>query len=164
MQACGWVHWEIQLRVIECLTRRVLGERPGARTALRRALELAAPGGYVRTFVDEGEPLRKLLVELENDAGRLSPYLDKLLAAFADTSGQAIRPASTCQGLIEPLTVRELEVLLLICQGFSNQAIAEKLVVTLSTVKKHNYSIFGKLGVSNRAQAIVRARQLGLGG
>jgi len=53
-------------------------------------------------------------------------------------------------------------VLGLICQGLSNQAIADRLVVTLSTVKKHNYSIFGKLGVDNRAQAIVRAHELGL--
>ena len=64
--------------------------------------------------------------------------------------------------LPEGLTARELEVLRLVCQGLSNAEIAERLVITLNTVKRHNNSLFGKLGVSNRAQAIVRARELGL--
>ena len=162
MQGRGWDHWEIQLSLIECLTRQSMGDQMGALADLRHALELGASGGYIHFFVDEGEPLRRLLSELGNDAGWLSPYLGKLLAAFADTSGQPVHLPGSREGLIEPLTVREIDVLLLICQGFSNQAIAEKLVVTLSTVKKHNYSIFGKLGVSTRAQAIVRAKQLGL--
>jgi LuxR family maltose regulon positive regulatory protein len=65
-------------------------------------------------------------------------------------------------GLVEPLTRRELEVLRLICAGRSNQEIAAALVITLNTVKRHNNSIFSKLGVSNRAQAIVRAQELNL--
>lgn len=162
MQGRGWAHWEIQLRLIECLTRQIMGDKQGSLAALRHALELGEPGGYIRFFVDEGEPLRKLLVALENDAGWLSPYLGNLLAAFADTSGQPVHLPGSREGLIEPLTAREMDVLLLICQGFSNQAIAEKLVITLGTVKKHNYSIFGKLGVSTRAQATIRAKQLGL--
>jgi|SRR5579859_3924333 len=162
MQALGWAHWEIQLRLTECLVRRQLGDRPGALAALGRSLELAAPGGYVRMFVDEGEPLRQFLTELGSELGSLSPYLDRLLTAFAESSGQTVHAPVPVEGLVEPLTAREMDVLQLICQGLSNQAIAEKLVVTISTVKKHNYSLFGKLGVSNRAQAIIRARQLGL--
>jgi len=162
MQALGWAHWEIQLSLTECLARQQFGDRPGALKALRRSLELAAPGGYIRIFVDEGEPLRQLLTELGSELGSLLPYLDQLLTAFADASGQTVHTYSSAEGLVEPLTAREMEALQLICQGLTNQAIAEKLVVTISTVKKHNYSLFGKLGVANRAQAIIRARQLGL--
>ena len=66
------------------------------------------------------------------------------------------------EGLIEPLTNRELEVLRLIALGDSNQMIAGKLVITISAVKKHTGNIFGKLNVSNRTQAVARARQLNL--
>jgi ATP/maltotriose-dependent transcriptional regulator MalT len=62
--------------------------------------------------------------------------------------------------LVEPMTPRELEVLHLICEGLTNREIAERLTVTLNTVKKHGSHIYGKLGVSSRAQAIVRAREL----
>jgi LuxR family transcriptional regulator, maltose regulon positive regulatory protein len=65
-------------------------------------------------------------------------------------------------GLIEPLSARELEVLGLLAAGKPNQAIAEELVVTLETVKSHVAHILGKLGVANRTQAVVRARELGL--
>lgn len=63
---------------------------------------------------------------------------------------------------MEPLTERELEVLQLLALGDTNQAIAEKLVITVRTVKKHNSNIYGKLGVNNRTQAVAQARQLGL--
>jgi LuxR family maltose regulon positive regulatory protein len=69
---------------------------------------------------------------------------------------------SSVAGLVEPLTPREAEVLRLVCEGLSNRAIAERLVVSLSTVKKHTGNIYGKLGVSSRTQAIVRAQELGL--
>jgi len=64
--------------------------------------------------------------------------------------------------LIEQLTSRELEVLTLIATGDSNKEVAEKLVISLSAVKKHTANIYGKLNVNSRTQAIVRARELGL--
>ena len=64
--------------------------------------------------------------------------------------------------LVEPLTPRELEVLALICDGLSNREIADRLTVALNTVKKHTSHIYGKLGVTSRAQAMVQARSLGL--
>jgi LuxR family maltose regulon positive regulatory protein len=161
-QSHDWAHWEIQLRLIECMARRSIGDNPGALAALHHALELASPGGYILVFLEEGELLRKLLSCLSKEAGGLSLYLNKLQAAFTDRSDQLVHPSGSGEGLIEPLTGREMEVLLLICQGFSNQEIAEKLVITISTVKKHNYSIFGKLGITNRTQAVVRAKQIGL--
>jgi LuxR family maltose regulon positive regulatory protein len=64
--------------------------------------------------------------------------------------------------LDEPLSERELEVLQLICQGYSNREIAQKLVISIHTVKRHNYNIYAKLEVGNRAQAILRSQVLGL--
>jgi ATP/maltotriose-dependent transcriptional regulator MalT len=66
------------------------------------------------------------------------------------------------QSLVEPLTNREREVLACLASGCSNQDIAERLVITLHAVKKHTGNIYGKLGVTSRTQAIVRARELGL--
>jgi len=65
-------------------------------------------------------------------------------------------------GLAEPLTGRELDVLHLMCRGYSNQHIADELIVSVNTVKKHTSNIYGKLGVKNRAQAVLRAREMGV--
>jgi LuxR family maltose regulon positive regulatory protein len=138
---------------------------------LDRCLSLAEPEGYVRLFLDEGEPARELFAVYRR-AGGVSPHLIKyaqrVLAAWPEAligapsgvapGGTAIRP----EPLAEPLTERELEVLRLIARGASNQEIAERLVVTLNTVKKHTSNLFGKLGVASRTQAIVRARELRL--
>jgi LuxR family maltose regulon positive regulatory protein len=89
-----------------------------------------------------------------------------ILNAFPATQKQP--PAAMQEGApsedspIEPLTSRELEVLQLIVGGDSNQAIADKLVITLSAVKKHTGNIFRKLNVNSRTQAVARARQLRL--
>ncbi len=64
--------------------------------------------------------------------------------------------------LLEPLSGREQEVLELLAAGMANQEIAKRLVVTVGTVKTHIKSIYGKLGVHSRTQAIARARELGL--
>lgn len=96
------------------------------------------------------------LRRLARSSARLDPGLAKMLGAFHGS------PAPTAPGSlpVEALTDRELEVLRLLCQGLSNQEIAAHLVISLYTVKKHNYSLFQKLGVPNRAQAILKAREL----
>ena len=65
-------------------------------------------------------------------------------------------------GLVEPLSARELEVLMLMADGRSNQAIASELVISLDTVKRHVSHVLDKLGAANRTQAVSRARDLGL--
>jgi LuxR family maltose regulon positive regulatory protein len=93
-------------------------------------------------------------------------YLARLVEAF-EQAGLPIRPPTSrggvvVAGLVEPLTARELEVLQLLAAGAPNRAIAERLVVTQETVKKHLSHLFDKLGVANRTQAVARARELGL--
>ena len=100
-----------------------------------------------------GQPLVVLLRQLPP-----TPYRDTLLAAF---DVQATGPGIP---LLEPLSERELEVLNLIAAGFSNRAIADELVVALGTVKAHTASIYSKLDVGSRTQAVARARELGLSG
>lgn len=124
---------------------------------LERALELAEPAGFVLLFLEEGEALIPLLNAVSRP---FKPYARKLLNAFA---GNEIPPVSgEAAGLAESLTPREMEVLRLIAIGDSNQAIADKLFITVRTVKKHTTSILGKLDASNRTQAVARARELGL--
>jgi ATP/maltotriose-dependent transcriptional regulator MalT len=94
---------------------------------------------------------------------RLKHYARRLLEAFPnETQVAAPHVSHQAPDLIEPLTARESEVLQLIAIGDSNQTIADKLVITVSAVKKHTSNILAKLNVKSRTQAIVRARQLGL--
>jgi LuxR family maltose regulon positive regulatory protein len=92
-------------------------------------------------------------------------YLARLNRAF-DTATVRSDPrrgsGPAAQGIVEPLTSRELEVLQMLAAGQSNQAIAGQLVVALDTVKKHVSHLLGKLGAANRTEAVARARELGL--
>ena len=139
------------------------GEGVQAAAALQSALSLAAPEGYVRTFLDEGAPMAALL-RAAAARGAAVEYVRKLLAAFGDeeTTVAQRSPQGAASALVEPLSERELEVLRLIAVGLSNQEIAEQLITALSTVKKHINHIYGKLAVRSRTQAVARARELGL--
>jgi LuxR family maltose regulon positive regulatory protein len=134
--------------------------------SIEHALELGGPEGYVLLFLEEGPGVIALLnavVERSAAPGRLKKYARKLLNAFSGIGKPAApRPASEAAGLIEQLTPREMEVLELIAAGDSNQTIADKLFITVRTVKKHTSNIYGKLNASSRTQAVALARELGL--
>jgi LuxR family maltose regulon positive regulatory protein len=135
------------------------GAHDAAASLLTAALVQAAPEGYVRTFVEEGEPLRlllaRLLPRLADDA--LIAYATRLLAAFPPAVNA---PAPVVAA--EALSARELEVLRLVARGLSDRAVAAQLVVVTGTVKRHLSNIYAKLGVGSRTQALARARALGL--
>lgn len=156
--------WAIEVLVLQAMVLQAQGDIPRALAALQRALAMAEPEGFVRLFVDEGRHVAALLCEAATHG--ISPsYVGRLLAAFEPPEcerAEAISPGSRAQPLVEPLTPRELEVLRLIATGATNREIAEALVIAVNTLKKHITSIYGKLGVHNRARAIVRARELGL--
>jgi LuxR family maltose regulon positive regulatory protein len=126
--------------------------------ALRLALSLGAASGYVRIFADEGPRLADLLVRHQAALQAFRPYVVMLLSIMRGSEAGHAGPSTA--GLV-PLTRRELEVLHHIAAGKSNQEIADDLVLSLSTVKKHVANILGKLAVSNRTQAVMAAREQG---
>jgi LuxR family maltose regulon positive regulatory protein len=131
---------------------------------LERALSLAQPEGYVRIFVDEGEPMARLLT-IALSRGIAPDYVRRLLAAFPTTEPERAapqKPQALASDLIEPLSERELEVLQLIAEGLTNREIASRLFLALNTVKAHTRNIYGKLDVHSRTQAIARTQALGL--
>jgi LuxR family maltose regulon positive regulatory protein len=125
---------------------------------LSRALSRAEPEGYIRLFVDEGEPMVALLRQAYA-RGIAHDYVTTLLSAAGAPVLNAHTPA---RSLFEPLTERELEVLRLLVAGLSNAAMAQELVITVGTVKRHVNSIYGKLGVNSRTQAIARTHTMHL--
>jgi LuxR family maltose regulon positive regulatory protein len=151
----------IEILVLQAVARQAQGDAVKAQSALERALAMGKPEGYVRVFVEQGTPLASLLQQAAA-RGIATQYVSKLLAAFGVEEEVPASQSPDAQPLPESLTPREMEVLHLICDGLSNWEIAECLTVTLNTVKKHSSHIYGKLGVSSRAQAIVRAQELGL--
>ena len=150
-------------RMIETLVLQALACHGSKETArgvaiLDRAVALAQPEGYVRVFLDEGEPLAKLLYTMRAPH-RKTGYAGELLSAFGRGSDpMPLRPLQ----LVEPLSAREIEVLKLIQTGCSNQEIAAQLVISIKTVKRHISNIHAKLGVKSRTQALAAARDLGL--
>jgi LuxR family maltose regulon positive regulatory protein len=159
-QAAGRVAHVIEIYLLQALTLKAQGEAPAALELLERSLTLAEPQGYVRLYVDAGP---RLIPLVRQAAARGSVYASDLLAASGarkDVGDSALQPAPPV--LVEPLTRRELEVLRLVCAGYSNQEVAARLVISINTVKKHTGNIYGKLGVVNRAQAIVETQRLGL--
>jgi LuxR family maltose regulon positive regulatory protein len=149
----GRIEKVIEILALQALALQAQGRQAQAVAALQRALSFAEPEGYVRTFVDEGRPMVGLLRQALS-RGIAPRYVGRLLAA--------------CEGpaehrrLIEPLSQREKEVLGLVAAGLKNQEIADQLVISVATVKRHLTNIYGKLGVSHRTQALARAQELDL--
>ena len=154
----------IELSLFKGVALWKLGRKDEAIEAFEKCLGLAEPGGFVRIFLEVGEDVIELLYSLKA-MGQQVEYISRLETAFngqqVEVKDDAVRVPSQ-ESLIEPLTERELEVLRLMCEGHSNQDIADQMIVSVNTVKKHTSNIYGKLGVRNRAQAVLRAREIEL--
>jgi LuxR family transcriptional regulator, maltose regulon positive regulatory protein len=156
----------IEIGALRALALAGCGDRDAAVDALARALALGCSQGYVRVFADEGAPMAALLARLAaaQKAGRGVPagYLARVRQAFGGQDDRQGPRRVAVPGLVEQLTARELEVLALLAAGMPNPRIAQHLVVTLDTVKKHVSHLLAKLGAANRTEAVTRARHLGL--
>jgi len=155
-EACGRMNTVIQGKLVLAKAYASLGKIDEALAELGKVLRLAEPEGYLSSFVDEGDTLRALLTRL---AGM--PYAEQVLAHFPHQAETA-KKSETGAGLVISLSEREREVLHLVAEGLSNQEIAERLFISLPTVKSHIGNIFNKLNVTSRTQAIARAEGLGL--
>ncbi len=163
VESRGWQDERLKAMVLQALALHALGEKDEAVQLLSDVLALTEPGGFIRTLVDEGAPMARLLSEAAA-RGIMPDYTARLLALF-EAGEQKSRGRSDpppAQPLIEPLSQREREVLQLVAQGLSNREISERLVLALSTVKGHVRVIFDKLQVQRRTEAVARARELGL--
>ena len=147
----------IEILVQQALAHQARGQISAALASLQRAVTLAEPEGYVRIFADEGPPIASLLRAVAKQ-GTAPDYVRRLLAAANKTEDST--PAS--QGLIEPLSARELDVLRLLGTDLDGPEIARELVVSLNTVRTHTKNIYAKLGVNNRRAAVRRAKELDL--
>jgi LuxR family maltose regulon positive regulatory protein len=167
-------------RVIEILVLRAMlmlaeNRQDQALSLLERALSKAEPEGYVRIFLDDGAPMAKMLREAIDH--QICPeYAHRLLDAYELSSeklemesgdqpafsvDQIRRENERALPLDDLLTDRERDVLRLIAEGLTNQEIADRLVISLNTVKTHVKSIYHKLDVRNRAEAATKAQILG---
>ncbi len=147
----------IEILVLQTLVHEAQGNTTLALSSLERALFLADPEGYVRIFVDEGSRMAGLLDKAAKQ-GVAPNYVRQLRAAFGKTGGET----SAAQLLSEPLSERELEVLRLLGTELDGPAIADKLMVSLNTMRTHTKNIYNKLCVNNRRAAIRRAEELDL--
>jgi LuxR family maltose regulon positive regulatory protein len=158
-EAAGWMGSAIVILALQAVAFQAQGQTHQALLALDRALSLGEPDGYVRVFVDRGEPMAALLREAAS-RGIRPPYVGQLLALFEPVDGPAqARPTAP---LIEPLSEREIEVLQLLKTDLSGPEIAQQMMVSVNTVRFHTKNIYGKLGVNNRRQAVAQAESLGL--
>ncbi|MCM3762778.1 LuxR C-terminal-related transcriptional regulator [Alkalihalobacillus oceani] len=156
-----WLDEQLKVEILQSLIHHARDEQKQALQKLKNALQIAEPHGFIRLFLDEGGPMVNLLAEAAT-RGLLTSYGHRLLLlgraerrAFKDVGAKAVP-------LLAPLTARELEVLRLIAKGLSNREICDRLFLALSTVKGYNRTIFDKLHVHRRTEAVARARDLGL--
>lgn len=148
----------ITVCILQALVQLAFAGREQALARLEEAVRLAAPEGYRRAFLDEGQAVLALLPGVRHIAPE---FVDSLLASAPAAPGRD-RPAAPAQPLVEPLSEREIEVLRLMAEGLSNQEIAGKLFISVGTVKTHVHNICGKLAAGSRTQAAAQARALGL--
>jgi LuxR family maltose regulon positive regulatory protein len=163
-EAAGRQGGVIEIQALRALALQALGKQDEALDTLASTLALAEPEGYVRVFVDSGEPMRVLLKQAASH-GVAPGYVARLLAVFDGPAGDRAGGPGThvpSQPLVEPLTDREVEVLQLLAKGLSNREISQRLFISLPTVKSHTGNIYGKLGVHSRKEAVARATALGM--
>jgi LuxR family maltose regulon positive regulatory protein len=174
-QKTGALGQAIETLIFQALALQAQGMSEEALVSLERALSLAEPGGFVRVFVEGGAPIGRLLRQIAVRQAA-SSYVNTLLAAFDQEMGNAADAGIQLRrmeddssaasvgvsSLLEPLSQRELEVLRLLSTNLSTSGIAERLYISTHTVRSHAKSIYSKLDVHSRIEAVARARELGL--
>ena len=156
----------IEVLALQALLHDAQGNEPAALTHLQQALLLAEPGGFIRLFVDLGSKLASLLKRLPQ-VGVNPKYVGQVLGAFEDFAtlnpdSKATTRSTSQTEMVELLTTREHEVLILLGQRLTDKEIAQALVISVRTVKQHTSHIYQKLQVSGRREAVAQAMRLGL--
>lgn len=161
------VRAQIDVLALRVLAFGMQGKAAAANAALRQAVELARPGSFIRSFVDLGPSMQTMLLRLAG-LGPTAETVRRILAAFpqpptpSNSRDGGLKSRAVNAALVEPLTSREIEVLVLLRERLSNKEIASRLVLSNTTVKRHTINIYGKLGVDRRWDAVVKAEALGI--
>jgi len=157
----------LEALLVRAQMQAVLGDEQASQADMITAVALAEPEGFITIFLEEGRRVARILARILGDkqfkkaqANHAKVIFAAYPAAVQVAAHSAPETATSEDALIEPLSKRELEILQLIGEGYTNQEIAERLVITLHTVKKHSSNIYGKLDVHSRTQAVARAREL----
>jgi LuxR family maltose regulon positive regulatory protein len=168
--------FQIDVLALKALLYDSQKDESAALKALTESLALAEPGGFIRLFVDLGPWMADLLKRLQKQNVAVD-YIENILAAFNDderaagpetadqptaSARQLRHPSPTSQALVEPLTIRELDVLELLARRLSNKEIADKLSISTTTVKSHIQNLYGKLNVRKRREAVEKAIKIGI--
>lgn len=170
------VHRQVKLHTLAALAYKALGNDNLTHRSIEQALHLAAPGGYVRAVLDEGEGISQLLLEhlklraSINNSGTATPtytFLARLIGSSnpdvqLTPQGRSEPTESAPASVVEPFTAREKQVLSMVVNYLSNEQIAAAMFVTRDTVKYHLKNIYGKLGVKSRLEAIRSVRDKGM--
>ena len=169
-------HFKIEILALRALAldavaQRAVGETSAADAELKQAVELARSGGFIRVFVDLGQPMQSMLHRLRQQ-GHSVESIGRILAAFPNEDINLVSRASLAlpsrhpspanSTLVEPLTPRELEVLNLLCGPSSIKEIACQLNISYATAKRHTINLYAKLGVNRRWDAVTRAEELNI--
>jgi len=154
-QANDWIYGLVAIRALQTVTAETQDD---ALRFLTEALQLSESEGFIRSFVETGEKLVPSLREASRR--RIAPeHAGRILEVMA---GKDEIAETGLQSMVEPLSDRELEVLQLVTEGMSNREIAEKLIISTGTAKTHVHNLCGKLGVRNRTEAAMKAKELGV--
>jgi LuxR family maltose regulon positive regulatory protein len=140
------------------------GQPAEATNRFRRVLSACAAGGLYQTMLDEGPVIDQILRTTQTNGNlgtELVSYVDRLMTGVERVRQARLAPTSRPQ-LLGALSPRETDILQLIAHGLSNKEIARRLDIGPETVKSHLKSVFTKLGVERRSQAVSRAQTLGL--
>lgn len=166
----GRVRRSLKLQLLHAMALARSGDDEQAHATMMRVLQAACGEGAMRMILDEGEIAARLVARAQ---ARMDPvqggpifaeYVQRLRLAFGALAVEEAEIAApvTLPPLMEALTPKEIRLLQLLAEGYSNRALTEKLFVSDSTVRTHLRNINGKLGANNRTQAVAMARRLGL--
>ncbi len=163
-EACHYVPQVIEVTILQSLALEKQGSKEEALDVLSEAVALAEPGGWIRPFVEIGPTMASMLARLP-DERRETRFVTQLRSAFGAAED---RPAPgggvgvTKPPLIEALTNREHDVLVLLSQRLYDKEIAQRLNISAATVRTHLTHLYEKLGVQNRRQAVLKAKEIGI--
>jgi LuxR family transcriptional regulator, maltose regulon positive regulatory protein len=154
----------LEIRLMLALAWYGLGRQRAAQQALEQALFLGQSEGIIQPFIESGAQTAELLenLPLGSPSARFGRHIRSLIPLSRPPVAGVLVDMGPDEGIFEGLTDREEEVLAYIAAGLSNKEIAGRLYVTEGTVKNHAHSIYGKLGVTSRTQAVAKARLLGM--